>query len=248
MMEDKKGYELKVIGASLPRTGSMSTKVALEMLGFGKCYHMIENMKNDHSMKWVDLFNKKHSNFGVVLSGYSSTTDGPGCFFWEELMEENPDAKVIITTREDAEAWYKSMNETILNIMDKSRHSFLVTLTYKILPMPYKMMKLNDCIAARFNNDISKENLIKYYNDYIEDVKKKCPSEKLLIFNVKEGWEPLCKFLNVPVPLEEFPRINDTKEFNKRLTLIKLLSISVLFVGVGFITGTAYIIKKKFFK
>ena len=50
-----------------------------------------------------------------------------------------------------------------------------------------------------FNNNWSKDNIIRSYINYCEEVKHYCPPEKLLVFRVTDGWGPLCKFLNKPV-------------------------------------------------
>jgi hypothetical protein len=69
-----------------------------------------------------------------------------------------------------------------------------------------------------FNDNFAdKQHAIKIFNQHIEEVKKYVPPERLLIYNVKEGWEPLCAFLGVEVPKDKpFPHLNDRAEFTNR--------------------------------
>lgn len=65
---------------------------------------------------------------------------------------------------------------------------------------------------------------VEFYNRWVEDVKKTVPADKLLVFNVKQGWEPLCKFLGLPIPSNPFPHHNETAEFKKMLNRAKVMS------------------------
>ena len=121
-MRDK-GYELKVIGAGLPRTGTLSTKIALEKLGYGKCYHMIENIINDDSELWIGILENKNKNFNTIFKNYSSTVDAPANVIWKELLQENPAAKVILTVR-DPESWAESFRATIMTQMYENNQPF----------------------------------------------------------------------------------------------------------------------------
>ena len=49
------------------------------------------------------------------------------------------------------------------------------------------------------------------YDGHNDEVKALIPKEQLLVYDVREGWEPLCKFLDVAVPDEPFPRLNDSQ-------------------------------------
>jgi hypothetical protein len=238
-MNKPQKYELKVIGAGLPRTGTFSQKVALEMLGFGKCYHMIENLQNNDSQFWIEIYDGDHRNWGSVFKNqYKSTTDAPACFFWEELLKENPDAKIIVSTRESPEEWWKSCSDTIFKAMTE-----LPDFREKINSTLFPSMKLFKKFGERLRKKMGgtdKEGCIEFYKKYNEEVIEKCPKDKLLIYNVKQGWEPLCKFLGVPVPNKPFPKLNDTKTFNRRLFYMRnigtivliLVSLLVLLVSV----------------
>ena len=92
---------IRVIGAGFGRTGTTSLKVALEMLGFAKCYHMIEVMKHpDDARVWIDAARGRPVDWDTLFTGYQATVDWPGCTFYETLMARYPDAKVILTVRD----------------------------------------------------------------------------------------------------------------------------------------------------
>ena len=66
-----------------------------------------------------------------------------------------------------------------------------------------------------------KEASVKFYNDWVDEVKKTVPKERLLIFSVKQGWEPLCQFLNLPQPSVPFPKSNDSGSINSLIQASK---------------------------
>src|SRR3712207_228473 len=104
---------IEVIGAGFGRTGTMSLKVALEELGFGPCYHMIELFGHpEHVELWETASQGKPVDWEKLFSGYRATTDWPACSFYGELMQRYPNAKVILTVR-DPDRWYESTYNTI---------------------------------------------------------------------------------------------------------------------------------------
>ena len=60
-------------------------------------------------------------------------------------------------------------------------------------------------------------------------MKKTVPQEKLLIFNVKDGWEPLCNFLELPIPEEPFPNSNDSEKMKRTIKIIKIAAYCLVF-------------------
>jgi hypothetical protein len=202
MEEKQKCYNLKVIGAGLPRTGTLSLKIALEKLGYDKCYHMYTS--GDHASKWVDIFQKNERNWEQIFKGYQSTTDAPGCFFWEDLLKDNPDAKIILTVRDNPEVWYKSCSDTVFQNMPKN-FTFGYHLSCFLLLQLHRRTIMRRLVEEKWKLDYdSKESCMKYYTDYNEDVIKKCPTNQLLIFNVKDGWKPLCEFFKCANPKSRF--------------------------------------------
>jgi hypothetical protein len=236
--------QLEIIGAGLPRTGTMSLKIALEILGIGKCYHMIENFKNCHSLEWVDIYNEKNQIelFELIFKSYSATVDAPGCFFWKQLLELNPRAKVILTVRDDAEKWYESMKETIFMVSENQSLAFKVFCYF--IPYMNGFLTLIKKLHEKLGNSTKKNSVIKFYHKYLSEIIEHCPKDKLLIYNVKQGWSPLCKFLNLKEPDLPFPFINDKKTFRGRIERMKKGGYLITAIGVWlFLTILYYILK-----
>ena len=211
---------IQVIGAGFGRTGTMSLKMGLEKLGFSKCHHMEEVVKNPESAPfWQDAFERKTANeptdWSVPFGGYKAAIDWPSCTFYKELMDAYPDAKVILTTR-DPESWYASATKTIYGISQVEEGT---------LPPPMRpLMKMGRAVIweGTFNGKFEdKAYAIDIYNAHVEEVKRVVPAEKLLVYSVKEGWEPLGEFLGVSVPNEPFPHLNDKQSFKERLVKLQ---------------------------
>ena len=112
---------LKVIGAGLGRTGTLSLKLALEHIGFGPCYHMSEMLSQmrSHLPQWVDTA-RGNAECASIFAGYLSTCDYPGCTYWRELAAAFPDAKIVLTVR-DPESWFESVSATIFSAGHRAR-------------------------------------------------------------------------------------------------------------------------------
>jgi len=196
-----------VIGAGLPRTGTSSLKTALEELGLGPCYHMREVMQlPERARYWADASDGKPVHWSVVFEDYRSTTDAPGCHFYRQLMAEYPKAKVILSLR-DPDSWFSSTQETILQPFVMKMHAAMGTLEMcnKIGWGDDPKLRDKSYMLARF----------KRHND---DVLNTVPREKLLVFEAKQGWAPLCEFLGVPVPKTPYPHTNSREDFGGRMT------------------------------
>jgi hypothetical protein len=217
---------IKVIGSGMGRTGTHSLKLALEQLGFSKCYHMMELFNNPDGIAY---FNKAEAGEQVdwdsLFTGYQSAVDYPVARYYKEVFAKYPDAKVIHTVR-DPESWYKSCTETIFWASRPSAGrmvKMMVQLPFSsVLRKRLPILKYNGKIlSGEFGNDLSnKAEVIKRFNAHTEAVQKQIPKEKLLVYNVKEGWEPLCKFLGVAVPTTPFPVSNTADEFKQRVAYI----------------------------
>ena len=210
---------LKIIGSGLGRTGTSSLKVALEELGFGDCYHMFELLKAPHELKYFEQAERgENVDWDSLFVGYQSAIDYPIARYYKQLMVKYPDAKVIHTLR-DPESWYKSCVETIfwaskpspgriLNMMVRMPFSKDIRSRLPVLKYNGKLIDLE------FGGDISnKEAVIAVFKKRQEEVMNTVPKERLLMYDVKQGWEALCTFLNVPVPSTPFPRVNTKDEF-----------------------------------
>ena len=104
---------LKVIGAGFGRTGTLSLKMALEQLGLGPCYHMVEVFKHrDHLPRWIAAHEGAETDWADLFSGYAATVDWPSCNLWQAQLEAFPEAKILLARR-DPKAWYRSVMNTI---------------------------------------------------------------------------------------------------------------------------------------
>ena len=197
---------LKIIGAGLGRTGTASLKVALEALDLGRCYHMTEVMQNPDCMQdWIDAANG-NPNWDKIFRDYGATVDYPACSFWKELADYYPEAKVILTVR-DAGSWFDSTNETILSA---ELRKFL-----KNSPWGHMMQKtIWDTLDNRMQD---RDFMVSYFDKRTAEIQSAFPAERLLVYHVKEGWEPLCAFLDIPVPDMDYPRINSRDETKELL-------------------------------
>ncbi len=213
---------MKLIGAGLPRTGTLSQKVALEMLGLGPCYHMVNVLADlDESQGWQRALDGE-APWDDVLGDFESTVDWPGSFFYKELADYYPDAKVLLSVR-DGEGWVRSMRDTIWGMfygdmlirdvtnarerVDPKWHTYC--------DMLRGMWHQSALINA--GSDTTSEDMISAMERFNQEVQENIPSDRLLVWSVSDGWEPLCEFLELPVPEEDFPRVNDSKLFAERL-------------------------------
>ncbi len=212
---------LKVIGAGFGRTGTMSLKAALEELGFGPCYHMTELFDRPEDItRWEAAAQGETIDWHNLFAGYQATVDWPGCSFYEELMNAYPDAKVLLTIR-DPESWYESVNSTIYAISRRASRIPFASLFFLLLgakaPGRFRVGHMTKTLIweGTFGGSFEdRQHAITVFNQHIEHVKKHVPSDRLLVYEVKEGWEPLCRFLGVEIPPDKpFPRLNERSDF-----------------------------------
>jgi hypothetical protein len=198
---------MHVIGAGLGRTGTMSLKFAIEQLGLGPCFHMIEMMKVPERIAVWDRAGKGEKvDWDALLSGFNSTVDWPSATFYRELAEHYPKAKVVLTVR-DADKWFDSTQATIFKAMD--------ALTADVNNPMGSMVR--GCIMKMFDYKMhDRAHCISVYNKHNDEVRKAIPASRLLEFNVGQGWKPLCDFLGVPAPAAPFPSVNSTEEFQQK--------------------------------
>jgi hypothetical protein len=203
---------LEVIGAGFGRTGTLSLKAALERLGFGPCHHMLELIDNPEDIRlWRKAARGESVDWDEIYRGYRSTVDWPGARFWRELAERYPAAKVILSTR-DPERWYDSVLGTIHRAaMDDSPPASPVLAEMRAMS---REVVWDGLFGGRFTD---RDRSLRIFNDHIEAVRGRLPADRLLVYEVAQGWEPLCEFLGKPVPDEPFPRRNRREEFESLL-------------------------------
>ena len=227
---------MKLIGAGLGRTGTKSLQSALNLLGVGPCYHMTEFLEHPaHAPYWTAAGDGKAVDWRHFLRDYQSTVDFPGCAFYKELMSAFPDAKVLLSVR-DEERWYDSCLETIYGIS----HTWPMSWIGPYMPRIGTITKFAEKViwqsmfAGRF---LDRSFAIARFKQHSEEVIRHVPPDRLLVFDVKEGWEPLCAFLGVPVPPVPFPKLNDAAEFKRRIRKIQVVQIAALGVLVAIVVS-----------
>ncbi|MFL6603926.1 MAG: sulfotransferase family protein [Steroidobacteraceae bacterium] len=196
---------IAVIGAGQGRSGTMSLKLALEQLGFGPCYHGGEQVYKYRSPGWhlwLRAFKRESFDWDELFSGYSSTVDSPVCLFYRELAENYPSAKVILTLREP-NAWFDSVYATYLS------PEFISHFKESAGVAEWELMEKEVVVGFGVQVDrINRDSVIAAYERHNADVQRAIPPDRLLVYDVTEGWEPLCRFLGVPMPATPFPRAN----------------------------------------
>lgn len=201
---------LRVIGAGLGRTGTMSLKLALEQLLGGPCYHMTELFQHpEHLPYWQQAVDGETVDWQQVFGDYVAAVDEPTGQLWEPISQAYPDALIILSVR-DPDAWWQSANATIMEVKrqpppaeDKDRNAW-----YDMI------MNLYDQFYPQGVDE--PEAAKAAFRAHIACVKSTVPSERLLVWEAKDGWAPICQALNLPVPDEPFPYSNTREEFIKR--------------------------------
>lgn len=211
---------MQIIGAGFGRTGTASLKGALEYLGFGPCYHMFEIIaKPELAKPWARAVNGEKVDWTEVFDGFQSTVDWPGCSVYPELMETFPDAKVILTVR-DPQRWYDSVYNTIYqyakDVPDDPRYRADEGMA-EVMPMIKKMI-WQDTFDGRFED---RDYAVEVFEKHSAEVQKAVDADKLLVYQVGQGWEPLCEFLGVEVPSEEFPHINESANMSDTVDKVR---------------------------
>jgi hypothetical protein len=201
---------MDVIGAGFGRTGTLSLKAALEQLGFGPCAHFMPLMQDEErALRWLDAASGVPGALEAAIDGHRSTVDWPGAYFWRELVQRHPDAKVLLSVR-DPEAWYESMSKTIFAAAAQRAGAVDVP--------PAGRMAQAIVLEGTFKGRCAdRDFVISVFEEHNQAVRREVPADRLLEFEVKQGWAPLCDFLGVPVPATDFPRLNDTAAFQARL-------------------------------
>jgi sulfotransferase family protein len=195
---------LKVVGAGVGRTGTLSLKVALEKLLGAPCYHMVEVFGHpDHAPQWVSAGRGQMPDWHALMKGYAAAVDWPAAAYWPELMEAFPDAIVLLSTRDSSETWWNSANETIFKRIPDAP------------PGVFKDMVTG--MFQRFTPEIrDKAKSIAAYERHNAQVRARVPKNRLVEYQPGQGWEPLCKALGVPVPNEPYPHTNSREEWLTR--------------------------------
>jgi len=196
---------LKIVGSGLGRTGTKSLKTALEMLGFNPCHHMMEVFAHQESIPLWIAAAEGRPDWDAIYGDYQATVDYPGCAFWRQLADHYPDAKILHSVR-DPEQWFESTQATI----------FAPGGPVDSFQGP--MGRMFEGVFAHLRDKLhDRAFMIDHFKRHTDEVLKAFPAERVLVYDVKEGWEPLCRFLGVPKPAEPFPSENSRAEFRARM-------------------------------
>ena len=205
---------LRVVGAGLGRTGTNSLKLALEQLLGGPCYHMYEVSRHaHHAAVWHAAVRGEPVDWGRLLREFVATVDWPACAFWRELHAANPDAFILLSTRESAQAWWESMRATIIAILSR--------------PDPpdepenaERRAMIRELLRTRFSSGWrDRAAAIGAYEAHNAEVREAVGRGRLIDWRPGEGWEPICAALDLPVPQAPFPHVNTTADFRASVKL-----------------------------
>jgi hypothetical protein len=213
---------MKLIGAGMPRTGTLTQKLALEELGLGPCYHMVDVLADlDQAPLWERALDGE-SPWPQLLDGYNAIVDWPGGYFYRELLDFYPDAKVLLSVREP-QSWERSMRRTVWAVRHgESLIRLLSSAQAHVDPQWRGFLRMIDRLVWEGQGSFAgghsePRELIESMHRHNDQVKRHVPAERLLVWSVQEGWEPLCEFLERDVPDVPFPHVNDTSEFVNRI-------------------------------
>jgi hypothetical protein len=215
---------MKVIGAGFGRTGTMSLKAALEELGCGPCYHMVETtVTPEHVEAWSRVSLGESIDWKQLFRDYNSAVDWPASAFYKQLMDVFPNAKVILTVR-DPNRWYESALNTIYQPSVKRRANKAIETPDEHVSPEERQRRAHGQMVDRllwegvFHGRFEDRDFaIGLFLRNIDNVKRQVPAHRLLVYEIKEGWAPLCRFLGVDVPVDRpFPYLNDTASFQQQ--------------------------------
>ena len=235
---------MRMIGAGFGRTGTTSLKAALEVLGLGPSYTLGEVFAHpEHVGFWEAARRGEEVDWERFLSGYDVAVDWPACSFYAELMEAFPEAPVILTVRDPA-SWYESTRATIHELRRLTTGPLPVGTAFALAspfaPGPTGAVRLADRLVwedtfhGRFED---RDYAMDVFERRNEAVRRHVPPERLLVFDVREGWAPLCDFLGVEVPDVPFPRLNEASQMRRRL--LGLVAFSATVPALAVLAGLA---------
>jgi len=216
---------MQLIGVGFGRTGTMSLKAALEELGAGPCFHMIDLITGEDRERdlpyWIKIANGDPVDWNEVFEPWQSTVDWPACSRWEELIEAFPEAPVLLNVR-DFDGWYRSCENTILAVKEAAMAGELEEDSNREPPSPELWGVIEKLIwqgdfQGRFKD---RDWVRRMYDERTETIKSTVPPERLTVWELGvDGWEPLAEMLGVEAPDREFPRLHDTNEFRTEFGL-----------------------------
>jgi len=226
---------MKVIGSGFGRTGTLSLQAALQQLGFGPCYHMVEVIKHrGHPQTWLRIARGERPDWRALFRNFEATVDFPACVYYADLLREFPNAKVVHSVRSKAD-WYRSSYETIF----QSRTVFPSWLRRAsgliggLLEMTERIV-WNGVFEGRFEDAQRAQEI---FDEHTARVRDTVPADKLLVFDVRDGWPPLCRFLGVPVPNTPFPNVNDRASMLRQIRVLRIVTRAIPWLLLALTVG-----------
>jgi len=214
---------MKIICAGLSKTGTKSLAKALRILGF--TVFDFDEHDHFHIDKWFDVYCEgKSPDFASMYKDVDAVTDLPPAFWFEEIYGAFPDAKVILSVRDNEEVWAHSwakqneLIQTFSGFLNRVLVKWPLFIVRRIRGK-YTKFELFDFVLNGVYGSLNSRSTVlfkKKYREHNQRVQAVIPKQKLLIYNVKQGWEPLCEFLGCDFPQVEFPRENFALSFTHR--------------------------------
>lgn len=206
---------LKVVGVGYGRTGTYSLALALDDLGFPTLHtqHLYENSRifddlvNNIFFKSIEqdevLIGSPDFDL-LVKGGFAATMDLPYALYFNQIKEQYPECKFILTVRDSSDVWFRSWDVMTRSITQPTQYaSFMFTHVKKleyymrwlfsVVNMDKKYLSTPFPLPPQ-----DKNNSVKSYEKHNQLVRDSIPSSHLLEYNVRSGWEPLCQFLEIP--------------------------------------------------
>ncbi len=206
---------LELIGVGLGRTGTLSLKAAIERLGHGPCYHMIEILTApERAGPWLETGQDGSRDWDAIFEGFRATVDWPAAAFWRELVERHSEAKVVLSVR-DADRWYESIRNTLVPMMSQPPPPEAPRALHEFAAWARELI-VDRTFGGRLDDPAHAKRVFEAHNQAVIDA---IPESRLLVYRTGDGWEPLCRFLDVPVPDDDYPRLNDTAWYRARAGL-----------------------------
>jgi hypothetical protein len=218
--------DLEVIGAGLGRTGTTSLKMALETLLKGPCFHFLEYKSHPELMdRWRSLIQDMPmrsdpetfedipiSRWETLMPGYVACVDEPASYYWKQLSDAFPNALVILSIR-DTDSWWTSMSALEEYYEEEMKRPELIT------PERREFHDFVDAIYPDWREGMSEEierAAFEAHNRRVLEHAEREPrfNRRLLVWHVGDGWEPLCRALDLPVPDAPFPHENKRTEYH----------------------------------
>jgi hypothetical protein len=215
---------MKMIGVGFGRTGTMSLKAALEELGAGPCFHMIDLITGENKERdlehWVRVADGEPVDWTEVFEGWEATVDWPAASRWREIVAAFPGVPVLLNVR-DFDGFYKSCANTILAVKEAAQAGELAEDANREQPAPELWGVIEKLIwqgdfQGRFKD---KEWVREMYWERVETIKREVPADRLVYWELGDGWEPLADALGVEAPHKPFPHLHDTNEFRTEFGL-----------------------------